>query len=120
MSLVTRPGTEPEEGRWLFPDCFQNILSSQREDGSWSGRGSQQDQILNTAASLIALTYHTDQYLTSRRIRARKALQKLLDEPRASEAEEPYHATQIEDLLSILRVLRVPLQTSWNPPSEER
>ncbi|KAJ5963591.1 Phyllocladan-16-alpha-ol synthase [Penicillium vulpinum] len=43
---------------WLFPGCFEYILSNQLEDGSWTTYASQIDGILNTAASLLSLKRH--------------------------------------------------------------
>lgn len=42
--------------QWLFPECFEYILSSQSEGGGWTiGLGAQIDGILNTAGPLLAL-----------------------------------------------------------------
>ena len=44
---------------WLFPDCFEYILSTQSEEGGWTiGYGAQIDGILNTAGPLLALKRH--------------------------------------------------------------
>ncbi|KAI0203005.1 Copalyl diphosphate synthase [Astrocystis sublimbata] len=45
--------------QWLFPECFEYILSAQSEEGGWTiGYGAQIDGILNTAAPLLALKRH--------------------------------------------------------------
>ncbi|KAI0454428.1 Copalyl diphosphate synthase [Xylaria acuta] len=45
--------------QWLFPECFEYVLSTQAEDGGWTiGKGAQIDGILNTAGPLLALKRH--------------------------------------------------------------
>ncbi|KAJ2985001.1 hypothetical protein NUW58_g5768 [Xylaria curta] len=45
--------------QWLFPECFEYILSTQSEDGGWKiGAAAQIDGILNTAGPLLALKRH--------------------------------------------------------------
>ncbi|PVI05738.1 aphidicolan-16beta-ol synthase [Periconia macrospinosa] len=45
--------------RWLFPESFDYLISTQSDDGSWkSGTPSHVDGILNTAASLLSLQRH--------------------------------------------------------------
>ncbi|KAI1359805.1 Copalyl diphosphate synthase [Xylaria arbuscula] len=45
--------------QWLFPECFEYILSTQSEEGGWTiGYGAQIDGILNTAGPLLALKRH--------------------------------------------------------------
>ncbi|KAK7976643.1 salicylate synthetase [Apiospora arundinis] len=52
------------EKRWLFPECFEYILSSQSEEGGWwVGSDAQIDGILNTASALLALKRHQKQPL---------------------------------------------------------
>ncbi|KAI0008534.1 Copalyl diphosphate synthase [Xylariaceae sp. FL0662B] len=59
VSLVTK-NIEGKK-QWLFPECFQYLLDTQKEDGSWgpADTGSQIDPILNTAASLLSLRRHS-------------------------------------------------------------
>ena len=40
---------------WKFPACFDVLLQSQREDGTWAAEASPVDGILNTLAALLAL-----------------------------------------------------------------
>jgi hypothetical protein len=58
VSLVTKP----VDGKlvWLFPECFDYILRSQLDDGSWGAPASQVDGILNTAAGLLSLIRHLE------------------------------------------------------------
>ncbi|KAJ5382328.1 Phyllocladan-16-alpha-ol synthase [Penicillium concentricum] len=75
---------------WLFPECFEYILSNQLEDGSWVMYASQIDGILNTAASLLSLKRHftsplqistiSQEDLAERINRATRALHAMLDE----------------------------------------
>ncbi|KAK8104680.1 Ent-kaur-16-ene synthase [Apiospora kogelbergensis] len=52
------------EKQWLFPECFEYILSSQSEEGGWwVGSDAQIDGILNTASALLALIRHQKQPL---------------------------------------------------------
>ncbi|TRX97397.1 hypothetical protein FHL15_001675 [Xylaria flabelliformis] len=45
--------------QWLFPECFEYVLSTQSEEGGWTiGSGAQIDGILNTAGPLLALKRH--------------------------------------------------------------
>ncbi|GAW15751.1 hypothetical protein ANO14919_051710 [Xylariales sp. No.14919] len=45
--------------QWLFPECFEYVLSTQSADGGWTiGSGAQIDGILNTAGPLLALKRH--------------------------------------------------------------
>lgn len=39
----------------LFPDCFNYLLESQQDDGTWGAAASQVDGILNSLAGLLAL-----------------------------------------------------------------
>lgn len=54
VALVTKHiGSERQ---YLFPQCFQYLLDTQSQDGSWTdSSGAQIDGILNTAAPLLAL-----------------------------------------------------------------
>ncbi|OQE38676.1 hypothetical protein PENCOP_c008G05124 [Penicillium coprophilum] len=75
---------------WLFPECFEYILSNQLEDGSWVMYASQIDGVLNTAASLLSLKRHftsplqinaiSQEDLAGRIDRATRALHAMLDE----------------------------------------
>src|SRR5687768_11930033 len=40
---------------WLFPRCWDYILSTQQEDGTWPLYAAPVDGILNTLASMLAL-----------------------------------------------------------------
>lgn len=74
---------------WVFPECFEYILTHQLESGGWAMYASEIDAILNTAASLLALKKHfKDAYqittinqeeLSIRIDRAQKALENLLN-----------------------------------------
>ncbi|KAG8156333.1 hypothetical protein KVR01_013785 [Diaporthe batatas] len=44
--------------RWLFPQCFDYLLSQQAEDGSWGVTDEAIDGILNTAAALLSCVRH--------------------------------------------------------------
>ncbi|KAJ5370472.1 Phyllocladan-16-alpha-ol synthase [Penicillium cataractarum] len=73
---------------WLFPECFEYLLQTQLEDGSWITYASQIDGILNTAASLLSMKRHfmtplqistiSQEALSERIDRATNALQRLL------------------------------------------
>ncbi|EED14438.1 polyprenyl-diphosphate synthase, putative [Talaromyces stipitatus ATCC 10500] len=75
---------------WLFPECFEYVLSHQLSDGGWAMYASEIDAILNTGASLLSLKQHlnnpyqitsyTQEDLSNRIESARNALQKLLDD----------------------------------------
>ncbi|KAJ5175000.1 uncharacterized protein N7482_000877 [Penicillium canariense] len=43
---------------WAFPECFEFLVNSQREDGSWGNTASAVDQICNGLASLLAIQRH--------------------------------------------------------------
>ena len=43
---------------WLFPESFQYLLKEQREDGGWEAHGSDDDDILNSLAALLAMKRH--------------------------------------------------------------
>lgn len=43
---------------WKYPACFDVLLQSQREDGTWHAAASPVDGILNTLAALLALLTH--------------------------------------------------------------
>lgn len=62
VSLIVKSYGENSK-QWLFPQCFEYILNHQQEDGAWPSYASQIDAILNTAASLLALTRHQKQPL---------------------------------------------------------
>ncbi|KAJ5101069.1 hypothetical protein N7456_007121 [Penicillium angulare] len=44
--------------RWLFPECFQAIINSQSEKGSFCSGGAQVDEILSTMAAILAIYEH--------------------------------------------------------------
>ncbi|KAF3010109.1 hypothetical protein E8E14_000032 [Neopestalotiopsis sp. 37M] len=57
VSMVTK--IVDGEKKWLFPECFQFLLTKQATDGSWGAdTGHQADGILNTAAGLLSLKRH--------------------------------------------------------------
>lgn len=57
VAMVTKVADGQKQ--WLFPECFEYILSSQSEEGGWTiGLGAQIDGILNTAGPLLALKRH--------------------------------------------------------------
>jgi len=57
VSIVTK--LIDGQKQWLFPECFEYILSTQSENGDWPiGSGAQIDGILNTAGPLLALKRH--------------------------------------------------------------
>lgn len=57
VSIVTK--VIDGQKQWLFPECFEYVLSTQSEDGSWAtGSLAQIDGILNTAGPLLALKKH--------------------------------------------------------------
>lgn len=45
---------------WKYPACFDVLLQSQREDGTWDAAASPVDGILNTLAALLALLTRRD------------------------------------------------------------
>ncbi|CAI7654790.1 unnamed protein product [Penicillium glandicola] len=87
VSMVQKPGDGHDT--WLFPECFEYILSNQLDDGGWTTYASQIDGILNTAASLLSLKRHfiaplqittiSQECLEERIDRATKALHALLN-----------------------------------------
>ena len=56
VSMVTK-NVEGQD-QWLFPECFQFLLDSQSNGGSWESYASLDDGILNTLAALLALKKH--------------------------------------------------------------
>jgi len=55
------------EKRWLFPQSFDHLISTQSDDGSWAATNtpSQIDGILSTAASLLSLQKHVREPLNT-------------------------------------------------------
>lgn len=50
---------ETQTGReWLFPECLEFVLASQRPDGGFGAQRAEVDGILNTMAALLALSQH--------------------------------------------------------------
>jgi hypothetical protein len=88
VSMVSK--TIDDKKAWLFPECFEYILSHQLEDGGWAMYASEIDAILNTSASLLSLKRHlsnpyqitstTQEELSVRIDRAQNALQILFNE----------------------------------------
>ncbi|KAI1319562.1 hypothetical protein F5Y16DRAFT_405936 [Xylariaceae sp. FL0255] len=78
---------EDDASQWLFPECFDFILHSQRPSGAWESYASPVDGILNTAAALLAIRKHMraahigngNEDLADRCERAEKALGVLLE-----------------------------------------
>ncbi|KAK1561739.1 ent-kaurene synthase [Colletotrichum navitas] len=60
VSLVKRQAADGGQPLWVFPECFQYVLDTQRDDGGWDAYNSDIDGILNTAASLLALQRHAE------------------------------------------------------------
>lgn len=63
VSMVKR--TTPEGPQWLLAECFEYVLRTQLEDGSWETYACDIDGILNTAASLLALETHAEDRIAS-------------------------------------------------------
>ncbi|KAI2628670.1 hypothetical protein GGR54DRAFT_357025 [Hypoxylon sp. NC1633] len=62
LSMVRRP-TSVDFGigvdrPWLFPECFEYVLSQQLPSGAWQSYTTCVDGILNTAAALLSLKRH--------------------------------------------------------------
>ncbi|KAL4736668.1 hypothetical protein BDV11DRAFT_211022 [Aspergillus similis] len=53
LSMIHR--RENGQISWLFPECFDYVLSRQLENGSWPSPASTVDGILNTSAALLCL-----------------------------------------------------------------
>ena len=53
LSMVSR--RQDSQLQYLFPGCFEYVLSQQQDDGCWPGYASSIDGITNTAAGLLAL-----------------------------------------------------------------
>ncbi|KAL8848314.1 MAG: hypothetical protein Q9221_006668 [Calogaya cf. arnoldii] len=53
LSMITKVASERKDP--LFPDCFDYLLKSQKDDGAWGDSASQLDAILNSLAGLLAL-----------------------------------------------------------------
>lgn len=87
VSMISK--TTDDQKIWLFPECFEYILSHQLEDGGWAMYASEIDAILNTSASLLSLKKHlsnpyqitslTQDDLSNRIGKAQNALQKLFN-----------------------------------------
>jgi hypothetical protein len=87
VAMVAKPTAAGQQ--WLFPQCFNYILDTQQEDGSWPTYAATIDGILNTAASLLAVKKHADtphqistpspEDLGKRIVRGTAALERLLN-----------------------------------------
>ena len=53
LSMIRKE--EHDQVSWLFPECFDYLLDSQTEDGTWATFASQIDGILNTLAALLSM-----------------------------------------------------------------
>ncbi|KAI6355127.1 hypothetical protein MCOR25_008332 [Pyricularia grisea] len=62
LALIQKPSASGQR-QWLFPKCFQYILDTQLADGGWEAYRSEVDGILNTTASLLALSRHASEPL---------------------------------------------------------
>lgn len=62
LSMVSRV----DSGRRysLFPECFENLLDSQQDDGAWGTIAYQVDAVLNSLAGLLTLTTRQRSNLT--------------------------------------------------------
>ena len=58
VSMVSK--TVHEDARWLFPECFDFLLSRQTADGGWGSFVRKEDGIMNTMAAMLALKLHAD------------------------------------------------------------
>ncbi|KAI1273003.1 hypothetical protein F5Y07DRAFT_277545 [Xylaria sp. FL0933] len=56
VSLLVKP--ENDEVGWLFPSCFEFLLSAQHTSGGWALANPATDTVLHTAAGLYALCKH--------------------------------------------------------------
>ncbi|KAI1345533.1 hypothetical protein F5Y01DRAFT_323101 [Xylaria sp. FL0043] len=54
LSMVRKQGSDV----WLFPECFEFVLSQQLTSGAWESYSTPVDGILNTAVALLSLTKH--------------------------------------------------------------
>lgn len=55
LSMVRKPADAGAAGTWLFPECFDFVLSEQLPSGAWKSYATPVDGILNTAAALLSL-----------------------------------------------------------------
>ncbi|KAI1370232.1 hypothetical protein F4677DRAFT_465656 [Hypoxylon crocopeplum] len=143
VSMVRNPHTITGSHAWLFPECFEFILTHQLASGAWESYASPIDGILNTAAALLALKVHLevcpeDSDLELRSQRAVKALREMLGNWEAGSSDQVgfemlilQHASLLEakgivldfPQLSTLRPLRraklekLPLASVYNAPS---
>ncbi|KAI5925012.1 Ent-kaurene synthase [Camillea tinctor] len=76
---------KPDSSDWLFPECFDFLLTHQLASGAWVSYSTVIDGILNTAAALLSLKQHLiscpgQEEWISRSLKAERALQHLLDD----------------------------------------
>ncbi|OTA68818.1 Ent-kaurene synthase [Hypoxylon sp. EC38] len=108
LSMIEHPYDKVK--RWLFPECFEFILQSQSEDGSWESYSSQIDGILNTASALLSLKKHLavcpdhpcHEEWTRRRVKAQVALGNLLKYWNVSSSDQVGFEILIMKHLSLL------------------
>lgn len=82
LSMIQKPECR-DTNDWLFPRCFDYILSQQLSSGAWESYASPIDGILNTAACLLAIIRRLNQDqgqsdLRQRRDNAQAALAAML------------------------------------------
>ncbi|KAL8749353.1 MAG: hypothetical protein Q9184_006840 [Pyrenodesmia sp. 2 TL-2023] len=87
LSMISRVDSGQRDP--LFPECFENLLDSQQDDGAWGTTSYQVDAILNSLAGLLALATRRRSHLAEasdsssldeRIERARSAIQGLLQD----------------------------------------
>ncbi|KAJ8119216.1 hypothetical protein ONZ43_g3791 [Nemania bipapillata] len=112
LSMVRRPAGASSDSNgsnvWLFPECFDFVISRQLNSGAWESYATPVDGILNTAAALLTLTKHLQSQPGNydwqvRSQKARVALEALLKKWDIHSTDQVGQEILIISLLDLLR-----------------
>ncbi|KUI56675.1 Copalyl diphosphate synthase [Cytospora mali] len=107
LSMVQKPAASGTAVTWLFPECFEFLLTQQLPCGAWESYATPVDGILNTAAALLSLKRHLRAQpghhgWTSRCQKAEAALKQLFDSWDMDSADQVGFEILIISLISLL------------------
>ncbi|ORY11849.1 hypothetical protein BCR34DRAFT_483610 [Clohesyomyces aquaticus] len=110
LSMVAR------NGDFIFPQCFQYLLDTQKEDGSWQSYATPLDGILNTMIGLVALLTKSkslqvpDLTLISRASRAEAALREMVQDWEISSCDQVGFEIIVPALLRLLEAQGIKIE----------
>lgn len=121
LSMVRKPVKPDSDSNashtWLFPECFEHIITQQLDSGGWECYATPVDGILNTAAALLSLKRHLhaqperhDWLLKAQKAEA--ALKQILDQWETQSTDQVGQEILVISLMNLLEQEGVSIEFS--------